>query len=353
MDSRITKPLITTIIPTYRRPELLQRAIQSVLNQTYPHFQVCVYDNASGDETAAFVTEIQKRDPRVKYHCHPHNIGAIQNFNFGLRRVVTPYFSLLSDDNVLLPQFFECAINKLKCHSNAVLFAGQAIRVNERGQKVSGSLDHWDLGIVPPPKAFLSILEKGIPNWESVVFRSEIIKKVGLLNASFHGAADQDFMMRIARNHTFYTSAKPCALFLFHKNSWSSNRDPLEVMTTIKKRLQPFLQDESLSPKMKLRIRKARRNKINATIREVVYKKCLAEENAEAIEMLSKLMSIEEALNFKTLIVIMLAKLSSHIRILKKWIACSAQWYLQLRRNGISIGNRRNLVSLAITDFDT
>ena len=34
------KPLITTIIPTYRRPKLLQRAIKSVLNQTYPHFQV-------------------------------------------------------------------------------------------------------------------------------------------------------------------------------------------------------------------------------------------------------------------------------------------------------------------------
>ncbi|MEK7713004.1 MAG: glycosyltransferase, partial [Nitrospirota bacterium] len=35
-------PLITTIIPTYRRPKLLRRAIKSALNQTYPHLQVCV-----------------------------------------------------------------------------------------------------------------------------------------------------------------------------------------------------------------------------------------------------------------------------------------------------------------------
>ena len=80
------KPLITTIIPTYRRPNLLRRAIKSVLNQTYPHCQVCVCDNTSGDETANVVAKIAKKDPhpRVKYHCHPENIGAIKNFKYGL-----------------------------------------------------------------------------------------------------------------------------------------------------------------------------------------------------------------------------------------------------------------------------
>src|SRR5689334_15432360 len=94
---------ITTIIPTYRRPQLLRRAIQSVLNQTYPHFQLWVYDNASGDETADVVAEFMQKDPRVKYHCHPHNIGAVANFNYGMAQVTTAYFSFLSDDDVVLP----------------------------------------------------------------------------------------------------------------------------------------------------------------------------------------------------------------------------------------------------------
>ena len=50
--NQANQPLITTIIPTYQRPQLLRCAIQSVLDQTYANFQVCVYDNASGDETA-------------------------------------------------------------------------------------------------------------------------------------------------------------------------------------------------------------------------------------------------------------------------------------------------------------
>jgi glycosyltransferase involved in cell wall biosynthesis len=70
-------PLITVIIPTYRRPKMLGRAIRSVLNQTFPDLQVCVYDNASGDETTQVVVEFAERDSRVRYHCHAANIGAI------------------------------------------------------------------------------------------------------------------------------------------------------------------------------------------------------------------------------------------------------------------------------------
>lgn len=87
------KPMITTIIPTYRRSQQLKQAIHSVLEQTYPHFQVCVYDNASGDDTASVVTEMAKADPRIKYFCHKENIGAFNNFQFGLKRVETPFFS--------------------------------------------------------------------------------------------------------------------------------------------------------------------------------------------------------------------------------------------------------------------
>ncbi len=57
--------MITTIITTYRRPQLLKRALQSVLNQTYPNFQVCIYDNASCDETDAIVDSFAKKDPRI------------------------------------------------------------------------------------------------------------------------------------------------------------------------------------------------------------------------------------------------------------------------------------------------
>ena len=57
-------PIVTTILATYRRPHLLKRAIRSILNQTFTDFQLCVYDNASEDETGAVVRDFMKADSR-------------------------------------------------------------------------------------------------------------------------------------------------------------------------------------------------------------------------------------------------------------------------------------------------
>src|ERR1039458_5172442 len=113
---------ITTVIPTYRRPRPLARAIQSVLCQSYPHFEVHVYDNASGDETPEVVAQFAARDPRVKYHVHPRNIGMMENFAYGISHVETPFFSILSDDDFLLPGFFERAMSALEDYPEAMFF---------------------------------------------------------------------------------------------------------------------------------------------------------------------------------------------------------------------------------------
>ena len=98
-------PIVTTVIPTFRRPHLVRRAIWSALGQSYPHVRVLVADNASGDNTAEAVAEIYGHDSRVAYYCHPKNIGSYPNFNFGIQQVETPFFSLLSDDDALAPDF--------------------------------------------------------------------------------------------------------------------------------------------------------------------------------------------------------------------------------------------------------
>lgn len=336
-------PLITTIIPTYRRPKLLRKAILSVLNQTYPHFQVCVYDNASGDDTAAVVGEIAKGDTRVKYHCHPRNIGAIANFNYGMKQVATPYFSFLSDDNFLLPHFFEDAINTLNRYPEAILFAGQTISVNERGQKLRISLDRWEPGLIFPPDGLLQIVEKGVPTWESVLFRSEVINSVGPLNPSFKAAIDQDFMMRIAKRHIFYISKKQHALFLSHNDSHSFNRDLSEIVFTDKKRMDHWLQDEELPEAVKERIMKALKARISFVLSNHVYRRCVFGEDTETLATATELMKKGVGLSFKTCRAITVAKVANSNRFMKKLVLTSSHWYRRLKIKYISLKNRKNI----------
>ncbi len=99
-------PPITAIICTYRRPEMLKRAIRSVQSQTFGDFQICIYDNASGDETAAVVAELAQRDSRIKYHCRPENIGPLANYVEAMKDVKTPFFAFVADDDLMLPNFY-------------------------------------------------------------------------------------------------------------------------------------------------------------------------------------------------------------------------------------------------------
>ena len=88
---------VTTLLPTYRRPKMLNRAILSILNQTHQNVQVCVFDDSSGDETEHVVCSLMKKDGRVKYYHHPNNIGALANFKFAFNHVDPPFFSILSN----------------------------------------------------------------------------------------------------------------------------------------------------------------------------------------------------------------------------------------------------------------
>lgn len=221
MNGSSSKPLITTIIPTYCRPKLLKRAIRSVLNQTYPHFQVCVYDNASGDETAEVVTEFAKKDNRVKYHCHKENIGAIKNFNYGMTHVDTPFFSFLSDDDLLLPEFYETALAGFEKHPEAVLSATIVVNLDDQGNILEPPTFPFKAGFYQPPEGLLTMLKYQHPTWTGTLFRSKVIKHMGILDEHVGPAADLDFELRIAAHFPFVISQKHGAIFL----SYNCNRE--------------------------------------------------------------------------------------------------------------------------------
>ncbi len=249
-----TAPLITTIIPTYRRPKLLRRAIRSVLNQTYPHFQVCVYDNASGDETASVVGEIAKMDSRVKYHCHPENIGAAKNFIYGMEHVETPFFSLLSDDDILLPEFYQTAMDGFNKFPGAIFSAGATIHMTDKG-KISGiPLLLWQRdGYYIPPDGLFEMLEKGHPEWTAILFRKEIIEKIGGLDQDVDGPLDLDFELRVAARFPFAISQKLCAIFVRHPPSSGALADFDSVWLGWLKMIRNLTEDKRIPLDVRIR----------------------------------------------------------------------------------------------------
>ena len=230
MATSHSTPLVTAVIPTYRRPKILRRAIRSVLNQTYPQLRVCVYDNASGDETSAVVADIMRTDDRLEYHCHPTNIGPFNNFKFGMEHVETPFFSLLSDDDLILPGFYQQAMEMFSRYPDAIFFAGETIRMDDNGRILAAFLGSWPReGYLLPRESLPFILGVKHPTWTAIVFRTEVLKDVGSLDPAVSAPSDLDFMFRAAARFPIIVSKMPCAIYVHHRSGGYESA-PMDVI---------------------------------------------------------------------------------------------------------------------------
>jgi GT2 family glycosyltransferase len=214
--------LITTIIPTWQRPKLLKRAIQSVLGQSYPNFQIHVYDNASGDGTHDVVASVADHDCRVRYHCHARNIGPIANFAFGVAEVKTPYFNILSDDDLLAPGFFQLGMQTFARYPEAMLFSGATVKADFSGNVFDVPIDRFREGLYSPPEGFFALLNNGHTDWTGIIFRSEALSAVGGLDVRTGTAVDMDFEWRIAARCPIVVSKEPVGIFFVHPSQVSS-----------------------------------------------------------------------------------------------------------------------------------
>ena len=213
------KPVITAIIPTFERPQYLKRALESILSQTYTNFIVCIYDNSSDSRTEEIVKAFAENDKRVSYHRHKENIGATPNFEFGLNQVSTPYFSFLSDDDVLFPNFYETALNGFKKHPEAGFFCGTIIWSDSHGKILNVTTSSWDAEFYEPPNGLFQMIPNHL-DWMGILFKKEVRDRIGGIDTRVK-SIDLDYLIRSAAEFSFIVSKVPCGVFFQHPKSYS------------------------------------------------------------------------------------------------------------------------------------
>lgn len=109
-------PLVSVIIPTYKRPDMVSRAVDSVLNQTYQNIEVFVVDDNDPSYVERKITEevmVQyQSNPRVTYLRHDKNKNGSAARNTGWRHANGEYITFLDDDDEIVPNKLE---EQIKC----------------------------------------------------------------------------------------------------------------------------------------------------------------------------------------------------------------------------------------------
>ncbi len=114
------RPVVTVLIPTYRRKELLPDAIRSALGQTFTEIEILVLDDCSPDGTRDAVAPFLA-DSRVRYLRHEKNLGIADNWRCGISAARGEYFCILHDDDTLDPSFISRLLAPLVADESLIL----------------------------------------------------------------------------------------------------------------------------------------------------------------------------------------------------------------------------------------
>ena len=111
-----TRPRVSVVIPVNNRAHLLGRAIQSVVAQSFPDFELIVIDDGSTDDPEAVATAFS--DPRIRFLRLPGHFGAARARNDGVRASRGRWIAFLDSDDEWLPAKLERQLDRLLCASD-------------------------------------------------------------------------------------------------------------------------------------------------------------------------------------------------------------------------------------------
>ena len=193
-------PLVSIVVRTKNRPELLREALQSLADQTYPSVEAVVV-NDGGTDVSEIVEEFTGSLYQVKYLAHNKNLGRAAAANTGLHAAEGDWVGFLDDDDMLLPDALNTLIEYGKATS-VVYGQVEVVSFNHDGPPKTISL----LGQKFSREALF--INNYIPTC-GLIFKRDLALKINGFDEGFTLLEDWDFIYRLAQETDF--------LFIPHK----------------------------------------------------------------------------------------------------------------------------------------
>ena len=196
--------LVSVIIPTHNRADLLPRAIESVLKQTYTNFEIIIVSDGSTDNTEAVVKKYSENDYRVKYIGYTPARGGNVARNTGIEASKGEYVAFLDDDDEWLPEKLQRQVDLLDSDDSVgLVYTGvHIIYVNEKVEYNSMSKERGDL-----KKRIL--IDNCVGTTSTVVLRKSILQKSGMFDVKLKALQDFDLWIRIAQHSKVDVVSQP------------------------------------------------------------------------------------------------------------------------------------------------
>lgn len=183
--------MISVIMSVYNeRLEWLQKAVESILHQTYDDFEyIIIIDNpALNEETRKYIQNTANSDRRVRLHFNEKNIGLMRSLNAGISMAKGSYIARMDADDISFPDRFEKEIRFIESY-NYDMVSAYRVDIDESGKEISKTTH------------LKNIPERHLPYTNfivhpSVMIKTEVMRKLGGYR-NFYNSEDYDMWLRV------------------------------------------------------------------------------------------------------------------------------------------------------------
>jgi GT2 family glycosyltransferase len=189
------KPLISVIMPTYNSPiALLREAVNSVRKQIYPHWELCVADDASRDpDVRRLLEEFRASDERIKVVYCARNGHISRATNEALQIATGEYVALFDHDDLLSEDALYEVVRELNENPSARLLYSDEDKVDEAGNQ-------FEPYFKPAYSPDLLLSQNYISHL--TVYETGLVREVGGMRPGYEGAQDYDLVLRVVERLT-------------------------------------------------------------------------------------------------------------------------------------------------------
>lgn len=152
---------VSIILPVLNSENTLQRAIESIQSQSYPHWELLIIDDGSTDKTKEIVSQMASEDSRIRLYQNKKNQGVAYARNVGLHYAAGDYITFHDADDTSHVERLEYQVAELLSNTNTKVSIFQYVRVDGKGN---------------------TFIINGKEKWNRVsgmMFRKNIIDKIG------------------------------------------------------------------------------------------------------------------------------------------------------------------------------
>ena len=187
--------LVSVVIPTYNRANVIRQSIYSVLAQSYANIEILVIDDGSVDDTEAVVRSIG--DDRIKYVSLEKNMGVAHARNVGIEKASGKYVAFQDSDDCWQPRKLEQEVSTLRKENADIVFCRM---------KICGDSDEIypleDYFLVEDYKygMFEILIGANKVGTPTILARKEIFDKIGGFDEDIPTKEDWELALRIAYN---------------------------------------------------------------------------------------------------------------------------------------------------------